>query len=143
MHSMNLTICLENLRKMTEKETMRKKKYFKIKDNCEKKEEKINMVGRNYLRNKQQYDYKMNLRKKHTNQKVRKVVSKEEFSKHLDDIEEAEQNRLEEIEERKKQRAERKQQKEEKKKEEMEERKKKREEKRKLKKKKEKEEKKE
>ena len=84
MTSVNLLDCLENLRLMTEKETMKKQKYFKIKKEEEVKEEKMDMSGRNYLRNKQQYDFKMNMRKKNDTKKVREVVSNEEFLQRLD-----------------------------------------------------------
>lgn len=90
---MNLLDCLENLRKITETETTKKQKYFKIKKVDKIHEEKMGMSGRNYLRNKQQYEYKMNLRKKHTNRKIRKVVSNEEFLKHLDISNENEQKK--------------------------------------------------
>ena len=98
---MKLESCLENLKMVIEKETSKKQKYFKIKKVVEVKEEKLNMVGRNYLRNKQQYEYKMNLRKKHTTKKIRKVVSKADFDKALIKEVEAEEKRKKEIEERK------------------------------------------
>ena len=52
---MNLNNCLENLKKIVEKESMKKNKYFNIKKIVEKKVEKLDMSGRAYLRNKQQY----------------------------------------------------------------------------------------
>lgn len=99
---MSLVKCLENLRKLNEKETMKKQKYFKIKPDIKDKEEKISMVGRTYLRNKQQHDYRVNLRKKNTNKKIRKVISNEEFNEELEKITEEEKRKEEEKEKEKK-----------------------------------------